>query len=185
MRNTIKPVQFRRKRKGLTNYHKRLKLLMGDDPRFVIRRTVRNMVVQIVKYGDKGDEIVVTATSSELKKYGWEGSGKNIPAAYLTGILAAQKAKKKKINKAIVDIGLAPTIKGGKLFAAVAGAVDGGLEIPHGKEALPTKERITGEHISLHYKDVKGKGRQYNTYELKKPLNATIDEIKKKMMTQG
>ena len=36
---------------------------------------------------------------------------------------------------------------GNRIFAVLKGAVDGGLEIPHSKEALPSEDRISGKHI--------------------------------------
>ena len=52
-----------------------------------------------------------------------------------------------KIKEAILDIGLRSPIKGSIDYAALKGAVDGGLAIPHSKEVLPSEKRIKGEHI--------------------------------------
>jgi len=37
--------------------------------------------------------------------------------------------------------------KGATVFAALKGMVDAGMKIPHGKDVLPSKERLAGKHI--------------------------------------
>ncbi|EDY35873.1 hypothetical protein ABOONEI_1072, partial [Aciduliprofundum boonei T469] len=85
---------------------------------------------------------------SHLKKYGWKGSFKNTPAAYLTGYLAGKLALKKGIEEAVLDIGLQSPVKGSRVFAALKGMVDAGLYVPHSEEVYPSEDRIKGEHIS-------------------------------------
>merc|ERR1711977_580713 len=64
---------------------------------------------------------------------------------------------------ALLDVGLKATSRGSKLFAALKGAFDGGLEIPHSEkkffgydpdskeyEAEEHKERIFGGHVSAY-----------------------------------
>ncbi|HYD03501.1 MAG TPA: 50S ribosomal protein L18 [Alphaproteobacteria bacterium] len=157
MKKTIKVVKYRRKREGRTDYKKRLKMLVSGISRLVVRRTNKHIIVQVVDYSDNGDKVVVTANSSELKKDGWKHATANIPAAYLTGMLAAQKAKKAGVEKAIVDLGLQPTLKGSRLYAAVKGAIDNGLEIPASEEIFPPADRLSGKHIAAYAKDGKFK----------------------------
>jgi large subunit ribosomal protein L18 len=38
-------------------------------------------------------------------------------------------------------------VAGGGLFAALKGAVDGGVEVPHGEDVLPSDERVQGAHL--------------------------------------
>ena len=87
-----------------------------------------------------------------MKNYGWDASTANLPAAYLTGLLAARRAKARGTGKAILDIGLNPPIRGSKVFAALKGALDGELDVPHNPEILPPDERISGQHIVAAYK---------------------------------
>lgn len=143
----MKFIPYKRKREGRTNYKKRLKLLVSGAHRLIVRKTNKNMIVQIADYDDKGDKVIVTASSVELKKYGWNHATGNLPAAYLTGVLAARKALKKNVNTAIVDLGLQTPSKGSRLFAAVKGVIDGGLNIECSEEAVPKEERIKGTHI--------------------------------------
>ena len=50
-------------------------------------------------------------------------------------------------NEAILDIGLAASTPGNRVFAALKGMVDAGMEIPHGEDVLPDDDRINGSHI--------------------------------------
>ncbi|MEM0493852.1 MAG: 50S ribosomal protein L18 [Thermofilum sp.] len=141
-------VALKRRREGKTNYYKRRKLILSGKPRLVVRVLSRVAVVQILKADPKGDVTIVAAHSNELRKYGWKASRKNTPALYLLGLLAALKAKSKGVEEAVVDIGLHRPVKGARVFAAVKGALDGGLSIPVGEEVLPSDDRIRGEHIA-------------------------------------
>jgi large subunit ribosomal protein L18 len=113
----------------------------------VVRVTLRNVSVQLIDYDPKGDRVVVVAHSRELVEMGWDQATGNIPAAYLTGFLAGRRAKQKGLSNAVLDIGLKEPTKGSGVFAALKGMVDAGLEIPHGKDVLPSKERLMGKHI--------------------------------------
>ncbi|MBW2979980.1 50S ribosomal protein L18 [Candidatus Woesearchaeota archaeon] len=146
MKKTRFTVKFKRRRKGITNYKKRLKILLVDKPRLVIRKSLNNTNTQIIEYAPQGDKVIVAAHSSELKKYGWNATG-NAPSAYLTGVLLGQKAKKKGIKEAILDLGLSVPTKGGRLYAALRGVIDTGISVPHSKEILPPDDRIKGMHV--------------------------------------
>ncbi|MCS7102329.1 MAG: 50S ribosomal protein L18, partial [Candidatus Korarchaeum sp.] len=139
---------FRRRREGKTDYLKRLALLKSRKPRVVVRKTIRYIIVQFVKFKEEGDEVIAYALSKELERYGWVYGGKNLPAAYLTGYLAALRAKKAGVTEAILDIGRFPSTRGSRLYAALKGVLDAGINVPHSEEILPDEERIRGEHIS-------------------------------------
>jgi len=145
-------IPYRRKLSGRTNYRKRLKLLVSGSPRLVVRKTNKNVVVQIVNYGEDGDKVLVTANSTELKKLGWNYATGNLPAAYLTGLLAGKKAVGKKVENAIVDLGLQTPAKGSRLYAAIKGACDAGLKVSCSDEAFPSEDRIKGKHIASYNK---------------------------------
>jgi large subunit ribosomal protein L18 len=49
---------------------------------------------------------------------------------------------------AVLDIGLAGSTPGGRVFSALKGMVDAGMDIPHSDAVLPEENRINGEHIS-------------------------------------
>ncbi|MBN1896676.1 MAG: 50S ribosomal protein L18 [Candidatus Aenigmarchaeota archaeon] len=148
-RGRKKIVPHRRRRELKTNYHSRLKLLKSGKPRLVVRKSLNKVVCQIVEYQAEGDKTLFTADSTELKKYGWSVNTGNIPAAYLTGLLCAVKAKKK-VKEAILDVGLFRSTKGNRLYAALKGVVDGGISIAHSEEILPDEDRIKGQHIASH-----------------------------------
>lgn len=126
--------------------------------RFVARITNTKVICQIVKAYGVGDKVVSSADSTELKKYGITFGLKNYSAAYATGFLCARKLLHKldlaetyegkedldgeeyleedneegpKAYRCFLDIGLARSSKGAKVFAAMKGACDGGLHIPH------------------------------------------------------
>lgn len=137
--------QYRRARKGYTDYRQRLKILKSRQTRMVIRKSNKHIIIQAVKYSEKGDQIIASASSKELQKLGWKGATCNTPAAYLTGLLFAKKAAK--LGEFVVDIGMQVATKQGVLFAAVKGAIDGGLHTK-AENIFPTNERITGKHIA-------------------------------------
>lgn len=138
---------LKRRREQKTDYKKRLALLKSGATRLVIRKSLSNIAVQFVEFDPKGDKTVVCTFSTELKKLGWDKTG-NVPAAYLTGLLAGKKAREKKIENAVLDLGLQSSTKGSRLYAALKGVIDAGVNVPHSEEILPTEDRIRGEHIS-------------------------------------
>jgi len=140
-------VAFRRRREGKTNYGARLKLISLDQYRLVVRSSSQHTLVQIIKVHPDGDQTLVAAHSQEIKGMGWMGNGKNTSAAYLTGYLLGKKALKEGIDEAVLDLGLKTSINGSKIYAALKGAVDAGMNIPHNESILPSEERIRGEHI--------------------------------------
>lgn len=141
-------VKHRRRREKKTNYRKRLALLKSGKVRVVVRKSVKHMRVQFVKYDEKGDKTIVQTFSKELAKYGWNHYCGNVPAAYLTGLLAGLKAKKSGIKEGILDIGLQTSTKGSRIYAALKGVLDAGIHVPHSEEILPSEDRIYGKHIS-------------------------------------
>ena len=147
-RNNIYTVQNRRKRKGKTHYQKRLKLLVSRRLRLVVRKSLRNTIAQVIEFDSKGDKVLVSSDSKELKKLGYKMNTGNVPSAYLTGLILGKKAKKKKIEGLILDIGLNKSIKGCQIFACLKGVIDAGIKIPHSEDILPPEDRINGLHIS-------------------------------------
>jgi len=142
-------VPYRRRREGKTNYPRRKKLILSGLPRLVARKTNKHIIAQMIEASVEGDKVIVSAHSSELrKKYGWLGSLKNLPAAYLTGLLCGYRALKKGVKKAILDVGLQTPSKGARVFAVLKGCLDAGVNIPHSEDVLPDEERIKGQHIS-------------------------------------
>lgn len=139
-------VPLRRRREGATDYKRRLALLKSGEHRVVVRTTNTNVIVQFVEYDEKGDKIVAQAQARELKELGYAAAANNTPSAYLTGRLAAKRAKEAGIESGVLDLGRASPHKGGVIFGALKGVVDGGVEVPHG-EVLPEESRWRGEHL--------------------------------------
>ena len=141
-------VPFRRRREGKTNYRSRRALVLSKAPRLVVRLTLKHTTIQIVEAEAIGDKVIVSAHSRELAKtYGWLSSGGNVPAAYLTGFLCGFKAIAKGVKKVFLDIGLHIPSKGARIFAALKGVLDAGVEVPHSEDILPDESRISGKHI--------------------------------------
>jgi len=128
--------------------------------RLVVRFTNQDIIVQVVYATMQCDRVLSAAYAHELKqeRYGVKAGVHNYAGAYATGLLAARRVLKK-LNLdsvytgnpktdgtyylvkevagqrrpflVLLDIGLARTSTGAKIFAVLKGAVDGGLEIPH------------------------------------------------------
>jgi large subunit ribosomal protein L18 len=147
-------VPFKRRKEQKTDYEQRLNLLNSGKPRAVVRLSNNHTRVHISRYKPEGDENSAQTISKELEEYGWEHHTGNLPAAYLTGFLAGHRAD---IEEAILDIGLRKNSRKGRVFAAVQGLRDAGVEVPAGDAALPEESRIRGEHIQeMTGKDVPG-----------------------------
>ena len=137
-------VPHKRRRKQQTDYQQRKKLVQSGKPRAVVRTSNKHTKTHIAEFHPEGDENSAHAVSKELEEYGWEHNTGNLPAAYLTGFLTGIKAQE---EEAILDLGLREKTSGGRVFAAVQGMNDAGLEVPVGGEALPEEGRMKGEHI--------------------------------------
>ena len=151
MRKNRQRSVLRRRRAGLTDYRRRLKLLRGNKPRAVVRVSNTRTTCQLVSWAKDGDLVTATVTGSDLlKKYGWPESfsQKSVSASYLVGFAMGKAALATGATEAVLDIGLAASTPGGRVFSALKGMVDAGLEIPHGENVLPDEGRIAGAHIS-------------------------------------
>ena len=142
----MKRLDRKRRRESKTNYTKRLLLLKGNVPRLVVRKTNKYILLQIVESKHAQDKVICEVNTKEFLRYGWpkekSGSLKSLAAAYLAGMWLANKAKAKDVKKVILDSGLIPSTKGSRVYAAVKGVAEGGLEIPHNEEILPSDEMI-------------------------------------------
>ena len=143
-------LRFKRRRDGETDYRRRMKLLRGETPRAVVRISNTQTVCQLVEFNPDGDIVIASVNGKALvDKYSWpeDASRKSIPASYLTGFALAKNAISSGHESAILDIGLSASSKGSRVFAALKGMIDAGLEIPHGEDVLPDEDRINGMHI--------------------------------------
>jgi len=150
--------------------------------RFVVRLTNSDIICQIAYAKITGDYIMCAAYSHELTNYGLPFKVTNYAAAYATGLLVARRLltnlkladKYKGVEKvdgndynveelsdgprpfrAYLDVGLHRTTTGSKVFAALKGATDGGIDIPHSvtrfvgydKEGKALKADVLRKHI--------------------------------------
>lgn len=129
--------------------------------RFVVRFTNRDVICQVVYATLAGDVCIASAYSHELPKFGMKAGLKNYAATYATGLLCARRLLTKygladtyegktddlgedyhveqeegeaRPFKCFLDTGLVRTSTGARVFAALKGAVDGGLDIPHNEK---------------------------------------------------
>ncbi len=154
-------VALRRRREGKTDYQARKALVTSRKPRLVTRGSNKNVEVQIIIAKPHGDEVLASANSRELiKSYGWRAPTGNIPAAYLTGLLAGLKAKAAGIKEAVLDLGLVSPTKGSRSFAVLSGVVDAGVAVPHSEEKI-VKERVKGDHIAKYAKSLGAGSEEY------------------------
>jgi len=143
---------FRRRRENRTNFAKRLALVKSGLPRMVVRRGSTSLLVQFIKYSEKGDVVIAGVNSASLKKFNWSPRA-NVPTAYLTGLLAGLLAKKKGVKDFVLDMGLYAPVRNSIAFAAQKGALDSGLHSPHG-DGLTDESRLAGEHIESYAKSL-------------------------------
>lgn len=132
--------------------------------RMIVRFTNKDIICQIAYARIEGDKIICAAYAHELPRYGVKVGLTNYAAAYCTGLLLARRVLQKygldtiyegndNIDgdeylvesedgkpgafRCYLDVGLARTSTGAKVFGAMKGAVDGGLEIPHSTKRFP------------------------------------------------
>jgi large subunit ribosomal protein L18 len=141
---------FRRRREGKTDYKKRKAVILARKPFININVSDKNILAQVIKASPSGDQVIVSSHSRELLKYGWKGSRKAIPAAYLTGLITGLKAVKKGLKETILYTGTNRYIRGTKITAAAKGLTDAGLTVPLDRKTLPSDECIQGEHIATY-----------------------------------
>jgi large subunit ribosomal protein L18 len=134
---------------------------------------------------------LASAHSSELKEFGWKGSCGNLPAAYLTGLLAGRRAKAEGVSDAVLDIGVYARGPGSRIFAAAKGAVKAGLNIPHDESAMPAEDRLKGQHVVQYSKRLSSEPENYKKFfseylkhKLKpEDLSGHLTEVEGKIMT--
>ena len=140
----------KRRRQGKTDYHRRLRLLRSGAPRAVVRVSNTQVICQLVSYNPSGDVILQSVNGKSLTdSYSWpeDASKKSIPACYVAGYALGKKAISAGNHEAVLDIGLAASSPGSRVFSALKGMIDAGLDIPHGTSVLPNEERLSGKHI--------------------------------------
>lgn len=155
-------VPFRRRREGKTDYRRRLRLLLSRIPRVVVRSSNRIIRVQLISNDPQGDNTLISVTSSELNQLGYTGSCSNCSAAYLTGLLFGYRAHERGYDFGILDIGRQTPIHGSNVYAALKGAIDSGMNIPHDPAVFPSEDRLSGQHVAV-FKDDRAYPEQVRT----------------------
>ncbi len=134
-----------------TNYSKRLKLLKGNLPRMVFRKTNKYLIAQYIISEEAKDKVEIGLNSKKLLEYGFpeNASLKSVPAAYALGYLIGKKIIKEKKEVPIIDFGMIRSLNKSKCYAFLKGIVDSELKIKYNeeKDLFPSQERIEGQHL--------------------------------------
>ena len=154
-------------------------MLKSETPRAVIRKSTNHLMVQFVKSDAGKDTIVAAGFTKELNAFKYTGHGGNVPAAYLAGYLAGKRYAKAHKNSVIVDFGVQPKVLGSRLFAAVKGLQDAGVDVKVDPESLPKEERVMGKHIEkfAQHASSKTNRHQFTAYSKAKIDPATISKV--------
>ncbi|KAK6759849.1 hypothetical protein RB195_021425 [Necator americanus] len=162
--------------------------------RLIVRFTNKDVIAQIAYSKIEGDVIVASAYSHELPAFGIKVGLTNYAAGYATGLLLARRHLKnlqldktfkgqEEVNgefytveeedgrapfKAVLDVGLARTTTGCKVFAVMKGVADGGIDVPHSEnrffgydseskkyDAEAHRDRIFGKHVAEYMRSLK------------------------------
>lgn len=175
----------------------------------IVRISNRDITCQIAYARIEGDRIVCAAYSHELPRYGIKVGLTNYAAAYCTGLLTARRILNKLGMESLyagctdvtgeeylvepvddgpaafrcyLDVGLTRTSTGARVFGAMKGAVDGGLNIPHSVKRFPGysaenksfnaevhRAHIFGQHVAEYMRTLEGEDeeaykRQFSRY---------------------
>merc|ERR1712119_150079 len=141
--------------------------------RMIVRSSNTDVTCQIAYARLEGDIVICAAYSHELPRYGVKVGLTNYAASYCTGLLLARRILQKfKLDsvyegntnidgsmhgvednddgpgafRACLDVGLARTTTGAKVFGAMKGAADGGIDIPHSEKRFPGYDKEAGEY---------------------------------------
>lgn len=155
--------QKRRRKENKTDYLKRLKLLKGEKPRIVFRKTNRYIISEYTESKEAQDKVIIGFDSRKLNEYGWpknaQGSLKSITASYLTGYLMGKTIMKQKLENPIVDTGMNRMLHKNKIYAFIKGLIESGIKISCKKECFPEESRIKGNHLKhkIPFDEIKSK----------------------------
>lgn len=187
--------------------------------RLVVRITNRDIICQIFSADMDHDICLASAYSHELQRYGIKIGLTNYCAAYCTGLLLARRVNAKfgldemyegqtEVDgevfeveaddegkapfKALLDVGLARTTTGARIFGCLKGAVDGGLNVPHENavrrypgatrsggrdydyDAEVHRSHIFGEHVAEYMRELKENDEERYRAQFKRYIGAGI-----------
>ena len=145
---------YRRRRMGATDYRARKKIITSSVPLLAVRVSTKNVTAQFIKPKVEGDQVLSSAHSRNLKKLGWKGASKSVPACYLLGLLAGRRAKDQGIEKAYLYNGLSSFVSGSRVSAVVKGVKDAGVDVPMSDEVAPSQDRISGKTTAEYAKSL-------------------------------
>ena len=144
-------VDKRRRREHKTDYGKRIKILKGNVPRIIFRKSNKYVIAQYVSSKEAQDKVEFGMSSKDLLKHGWpeenQGSLKSLSASYLLGLLMGKKIVKESLETPIVDFGMQRVLHKTKTYAFLNGLVNAGVKIKYDEKFFPEEDRIKGKHM--------------------------------------
>jgi len=198
--------KYERRRQNKTDYYARRRLIAQDrnkynSPRYrlVVRLTNHDVIAQIVYSKIVGDIVEAAAYSHELPLFGAKVGLTNYAACYATGLLLARRLLTKfkladkhkdakevegdgqRKFKALLDVGLARTTTGARVFSVLKGAVDGGVNVPHSEKRFCGYDKEKGE---LNNETLRQRIFGLHVAEYQKKLKAEDEDRYKKVFSQ-
>jgi len=186
--------------------------------RLVVRITNSDVIAQIVYATLDHDVVLAAAYAHELPRFGIPIGLTNYAAAYATGLLIARRVLAKlglaakyvgvkdpngefylveeagdgpRPFNVLLDVGLARTSTGARVFAVMKGAVDGGLKIPHKTKRFPgydtesnkfdasvLRKYIYGGHVADYMRKLKEEDEEKYKKQFSRFIKSGIDADK-------
>merc|ERR1712224_607141 len=197
-------VKYKRRREGKTDYYARKRLVTQDKNkfatpkyRFVVRFSNKDIICQVVSSKITGDICYSAAycvgllcARRLLKKYGLDDKFEGTPevtAEFEDCFVHGNDEDGPNAFKALLDVGLKRTTLGSKIFSAMKGAFDGGLEIPHSEKkfygydpeekeysAEANRDRILGDHVATYMNSLQEEEEEEYAKKFSKYIEAGI-----------
>jgi len=182
--------------------------------RFVVRRTNQDIICQIFSADLNHDVCLASAYAHELRRYGVNFGLTNWAAFYAVGLLLARRVNKKfnldyeghsEITgedyhvepnfgaaapfRALLDVGLIRTTTGARVFGALKGMCDGGVDVPHNDRRFPgskkegdefkgdpeiVKKYIYGGHVADYMRSLSDNSEEVYNRQFKRFVDAGV-----------
>jgi len=181
----------------------------------VVRFSNKDITTQIVAADLTHDVVLAAAYAHELPRFGIKLGLTNYAAAYATGLLLARRVNTKfglkyegataadgaeyhvepeddgpQPFKALLDVGLARTTTGAKIFGALKGVSDGGVNVPHSVNRFPgakvennevvnsdetTRKYILGGHVAEYMRTLQDEDEERYGKQFKRFVDAGLN----------
>ncbi|KIH67501.1 ribosomal L18p/L5e family protein [Ancylostoma duodenale] len=166
-------VKLKRRRQGKTDYYARKRLTVQDKNKYntpkyrlIVRFTNKDVIAQVglTNYA-AGYATGLLLARRHLKNLQLD---KTFKGQEDVGFYTVEEEDGRSPFKAVLDVGLARTTTGCKVFAVMKGVADGGIEVPHSEnrffgydseskkyDAEAHRDRIFGKHVAEYMRSLK------------------------------